>query len=160
MDTIDPEQGEVLLWIPPYRPRPRGVTELLLVSLLLVALVVMACDTERADGPTYLAVYEVEVANQETFYVAVATKAQMATADARLASQQSGIVHGSVVRGDGGFNDDYDWHLAPESITFPDLTMEVCDGRPASDVQADIPYWADTIGYYCPWGARFVRRVT
>lgn len=127
---------------------------------LLLALGLAGCDTSDFSPE---AVYEVEIApiggDPERFLLGVATAEQIALADAALASRREGVIHGIVVRGDGGFNTSYSWHLGPESVTFPDLAMEVCDGRPRSDVESDIDYWVETIGVYCPWGARVVRRV-
>ena len=124
----------------------------------LCALAFAACDT---SAPA-LAVYEVEIDTldgPERFRLGLATDAQVDQADAALATGRVGVVHGTVVRGDGGVNEGYSWHLDPASVTFPDLAIEVCDGRPRSDVEADLDYWTDTIGVYCPWGARLVRRI-
>jgi hypothetical protein len=57
------------------------------------------------------------------------------------------------VRGDGGFNAPWSWHLDPLSIAVPDASIELCDGRP-SMVQSDLDYWVDTVHTYCPWAAR------
>ena len=151
-------QDTVLLWIPPHRSRPRGVIELLMTLLLGVILVFAACDSKSAEK-SYAAVYEVEVADQERFFVALATESQIEMAEKWMAEGRVGVLHGTVARGNGGFNDPYDWHLDPATVSFPDMAMEVCDGRPESDVQADVDYWVERIGYYCPWGARLVRRV-
>ncbi len=124
----------------------------------LCALALAACDS--VDSP--LAVYQVEIATgdgPEQFRLGLATEAQVAQAEAALTAGRVGVVHGTVVRGDGGVNDGYSWHLDPASVTFPDLAIEVCDGRPRSDVEADLDYWAETVGVYCPWGARLVARV-
>ncbi|MGB3541788.1 hypothetical protein [Rubrivirga sp.] len=128
----------------------------LFIACSLVALA--ACDS---SDPIALAVYEVEVATldgPERFRLGLDTEAQVDHAEAALAAGRVGVVHGTVVRGDGGFNDSYSWHLDPASVTFPDLAIEVCDGRPRSDVEADLDYWAETIGVYCPWGARLLSR--
>ena len=130
--------------------------------LVLCALLAFAaCDaSDPALRP--LAVYEAEVATfdgPERFRVAVATDEQAALADAALATGRVGVVHGTLAPGDGDVNADYSWHLVPETITFPDLAIEVCDGRPRSDVEADLDYWLGTVGIYCPWGARLTRRV-
>ena len=117
----------------------------------------VACD----DGPLYpddMAVFEVEVAG-ERFRIGLTTATRIEQAEALLASGAENNVHGTLRRGSGRFNAPYSWHLDPATVTFPDLTMEVCDGRPQSDVQADIDYWVDTVKYYCPWGAKIVARV-
>jgi hypothetical protein len=45
------------------------------------------------------------------------------------------------------------WHPAADDMSFADFTIELCDGCPA-DIEADQPYWFDTVGQYCPWSAR------
>lgn len=158
MEENRESESRVLLWIPPHRFNPRGLIELILGSALVVVLFFAACDT-GSDSTDYLAVYEVRVTEDESFLLAVATPEQMQLAEQRMAEGPVGAIHGEVVRGDGGFNQPYGWHLVPSSVTFPDMTMELCDGRPNSDVQSNIDYWVDTVKYYCPWGAEIVRRV-
>ena len=131
------------------------MTRRLLLALLLA---LAACDTEGSS----LAVYDVEVDTldgPETFHVAVASDSQIADADAALAAGRVGVIHGTLAAGDGGVNDGYSWHLVPETVSFPDVAIEACDGRPRSDVEGDLDYWIDTVGIYCPWGARLTRRV-
>ena len=121
--------------------------------IAFIALSGTACDdTTSVDDR---AVFELEVTG-ERFRIALTDPVQIARAEALLQSGAEQNVHGTLKRGDGGFNAPYGWHLDPSTVTFPDLTMEVCDGRPNSDVQSDISYWVDTIKYYCPWGARVV----
>lgn len=73
--------------------------------------------------------------------------------DARRWSGTVGVVAGRIVRGDGGFNTPWSWHLDPLSIEVPDASIELCDGRP-SMVQSDLDYWVDTVHTFCPWSAR------
>ena len=155
--NADEQQAPVLLWIPPHRFRPRGVVEVLLASLLVIVLFFVACD---GGGPKdrYLGVYEVEV-NEERFFIALDNETQVEQAEARLADSVEAVIHGTLVRGDGGFNEPYGWHLDPVTVTFPDMAMEVCDGRPQSEVEDHLEYWFESVGYYCPWGARVLRRV-
>ena len=133
--------------------RFRQPMRLPLASFLLA---LAACDSD--PSPVH-PVYVVNVADQEDFRIALATAAQRAEAESLLASGRDRIVHGRLARGDGGFNAPYHWHLVPESVTFVDQTIEACSGRPMSDVEADLDYWVDTLGTFCPWGARIVRRI-
>ena len=129
-----------------------------LTAAVAALLAVSACDT--AAPP--LAVYEVEVNTAdgpERFRLGLSTDAQVAEAEAALASGRVGVIHGTLAPGDGGVNDGYSWHLVPETVSFPDLAIEVCDGRPRTDVEGDLDYWLGTVGVYCPWGARLTRRV-
>ena len=135
--------------------RARHAASLAVVAVLAVGAA--ACD----GGPAYpedMAVFEVDVAG-ERFRIGLTSQTQIERAAALLASGAENNVHGTLRRGSGRFNAPYSWHLDPATVAFPDLTMEVCDGRPQSDVQSDVDYWVDTVKYYCPWGARIVARV-
>ena len=68
------------------------------------------------------------------------------------------IPNGRILRGPGagGHNAPHPWHLDPEDIQIVDAAIEVCDGRP-SFVDANVGYFVDVVGRYCPWGARLVR---
>ena len=128
-----------------------------IASMAIVLGMGTAC-SDDATAPEDLAVYEVEVAG-ERFRVALQTEAQVTRAEELLASGAEQNVHGTLKRGNGGFNMTYSWHLDPSSVTFPDMTMEICDGRPQSEVEADVDYFVDTVKYYCPWGAKIVSRI-
>jgi hypothetical protein len=125
-------------------------------AVAAAVLLVAACDNPAEIEQT---VYEVEVAGGERFRISLTTAAQIERAEALLASGAENNVHGTLRRGAGGFNAPYSWHLDPVTVSFPDLTMEICDGRPQSDVQQDIDYWVDTVKFYCPWGATIVARM-
>ncbi len=159
MEEHRESEGRILLWIPPHQFSPRGLIEVILAVILVIVLFLVACSTGASESPEFVALYEVQVAEGERFILAVQNNEQMQLAEQRMADGVEGVIHGSVARGDGSFNEPYDWHLVPESVTFPDVAMEICDGRPSSDVQADIDYWVETVKYYCPWGARIIRRL-
>jgi hypothetical protein len=40
-------------------------------------------------------------------------------------------------------------------MSFAELAIELCDGCPAH-IEADKPYWLETVREYCPWSARVV----
>ncbi|HSL69378.1 MAG TPA: hypothetical protein VK864_04010, partial [Longimicrobiales bacterium] len=91
----------------------------------------------------------------ETFTIKVTNPNAYADLEARRKSGQIGVISGRIVRGDGGFNTGYSWHLDPATVEVVDLAIEVCDGRP-SDLEEDLDYWVDTVKNYCPWGAKVV----
>lgn len=109
--------------------------------------------TVPADG----AVFQVRV-QADTFSVRAETDGAIAGLEARLRSGQEGVVLGTLAAGDGGFNDPWNWHLVPGSIEVPDVAVEVCDGTPRM-VENDLEYWLETVGTYCPWSARVIRRL-
>ena len=64
-------------------------------------------------------------------------------------------VTGTVIRGDGGFNSPWSWHLDPGSVRLAEVSIELCDGRP-SLVEENLDYWLDTVHNYCPWSSKVV----
>ena len=125
----------------------------MLIRRLLLALSVTACgsdvDTMR-PAPAQEFVIEVE---GERFRIRTTNLATASALDARRRSGAIGVVAGRLVRGDGGFNAPWSWHLDMQSIEVPQVAIELCDGRP-SMVQSELDYWVDAVGTYCPWGAR------
>lgn len=45
------------------------------------------------------------------------------------------------------------FHSDPADMSWPELAMEVCDGRP-SDVEHDKAHWISDIKRWCPWGTK------
>lgn len=76
---------------------------------------------------------------------------------------QRNFINGPIDYGNGGCNHNADhwflWHFIPDQWNLVALAIEVCDGCPYSDVDADTAYWVGTIGQYCPWSGRPVREV-
>ncbi|HJU67208.1 MAG TPA: hypothetical protein VJ650_03100 [Gemmatimonadaceae bacterium] len=121
--------------------------------LLTLALGVTACGGDVASmrpEPAQEFVIEVE---GERFRLRTTNPATATALEARRRAGTLGVVAGRLVRGDGGFNAPWSWHLDPLSIEVPDASIELCDGRP-SMVQNDLDYWVDTVHTYCPWSAR------
>jgi hypothetical protein len=121
--------------------------------VLAFALGIIACGGD-ADSmrppPSQEFVIEVE---GERFRLRTSSPATATALDARRRSGALGVVAGRIVRGDGGFNTPWSWHLDPLSIEVPDASIELCDGRP-SMVQSDLDYWVDIVHTFCPWSAR------
>jgi hypothetical protein len=136
----------------------RSLTGTHWLRALLAGMAIAGCGDDAPAGPGRR-VYAVEVTG-ERFHVALERPEQIAQAEALLAAGRDVVVHGTLAHGDGGFNGPYRWHLVPGTVSFPDLAMEVCSGRPRSDVEADPAYWVDHLGLYCPWGARIVARAS
>lgn len=92
----------------------------------------------------------------EQFYVRATDPDAVAALNARVKSGEVSVVLGQVVRGDGGFNAPWGWHLDPASVEVADAAMELCDGRP-SMVQKDVGKWIAEARVFCPWSAKVVR---
>ncbi len=122
-------------------------------GLLVFTLLINACGGDVASmRPTPAQEFVIEV-EDEQFWLRTTNPATASALDARRRSGTLGVVVGRIVRGDGGFNTPWSWHLDPVSIEVPQVAIELCDGRP-SMVQGDLDYWVDTVRTYCPWAAR------
>jgi hypothetical protein len=134
------------------------MTLLALVAVLLVLLGLVACADTSVALDDAAPVFVIEVSGEE-FRVQVTDPVESARLQARLASGESGVLSGAILPGSGGVNAPWSWHLDPTSVHAPDASIELCDGRP-SMVEADLDYWIETVGQFCPWGARVVRRAS
>jgi len=118
------------------------------LTLLLLLLGLGACRKTAQEGVivTFL------VAGREEYKIQLTDPADIAIAQQLFAGEEAPrIPNGRIVYDDPGVNDDYSWHIDPETIEFADFTTEVCDGLP-SDVEQGIL----TSDYYCPWAAEVI----
>ena len=131
----------------------------------------MGADSHRVEmgiPPTGEKMQQVDfvvMVKDEEFIIRLVDEKQIDHARARLAGkEQQGIVDGTLADGDGGFNRDpksgknWSWHMVPETVSFPQLTAEVCDGRP-SDVEEDKEHWIKSVKQFCPWSAKIVQEL-
>lgn len=137
--------------------------QLLIAAVVAVAAVLTAAACGRSsptDPGGQGAVFRILSSSEsgETFDVLIHDPQRIAEAQSLVGEGHVKIINGRLARGDGGFNAPWSWHMVPASIEFADVTIEVCDGRP-SDVEADVDYWVDTVGRFCPWGTEVVARV-
>jgi hypothetical protein len=74
------------------------------------------------------------------------------------------FISGSIDHGNGGYNHNaghwFLWHFTPGQWELAEMAIEVCDGCPYSDVDADTAYWVSNIGSYCPWSSKVAREVS
>jgi hypothetical protein len=120
--------------------------------VLVFALALTACGSS-VDMARPLPAQEFVIEVQgERFRLRTSDPATASALDARRRSGTVGVVAGRLIRGDGGFNAPWSWHLDPRSIGVPQASIELCDGRP-SMVQSNLDYWVD-VGSFCPWSAR------
>ena len=126
-------------------------------AYMMALLPLLGCEGGATESePGTEVVFTIEVSG-ESFLARSSDAGTIAALDARLASGVSGVILGELAAGDGGFNAPWGWHWIPGTIEVPDASIELCDGRP-SMVEADLPYWIDTVEAFCPWGATVVAR--
>ena len=124
------------------------MTVLRALALVALALTALACD-ESPTSPTGGAVVTFDVQG-ERFRVWLPTPEQIAAARAAQAGGPADIPTGRIVSGTQ-VNTGWSWHL--EDVSFAEVTIEVCDGRP-SDVERQGTSFGG--GRFCPWTARIV----
>ena len=125
---------------------------LLLLAPVLVTLLAGCGGNDAADVPAF--VFRMRgLPEAESFVVQTSNAQFIADARAQLAlpqQQRRLFPVGRLVAGHGNHNFPWSWHL--ERVQLAEMSIELCDGRP-SMVEADLRYWIDTVGSFCPWGA-------
>jgi len=123
-----------------------------LLFLSLALLVAVCADTTSA--PVTEPVFVIDVGGQQ-FRVRVTDPASIADFEERRREAEAGIVAGPLRAGDGGFNAPWSWHLDPATVHVADVSIGLCGGTPAA-VEADLEYWLNQVGDFCPAGARVI----
>lgn len=74
------------------------------------------------------------------------------------------MINGYLDNGSGGFNHNashwFQWHFPVSEWGLADFAIEVCDGRPYTDVDSDTAYWIGVVGQFCPWNSHAAREVS
>lgn len=131
---------------------------LLLTLILTSSSLLAACEPPVVPHPYaggVLATFEV---TGETFQVWVTNEATIEQLFAMqrgesMANIPNGPIHRSP--GQGDHNAPWNWHLDPELTHMAEVTIELCDGAP-SFVEANVDYFVDEVGQYCPWAAELL----
>jgi hypothetical protein len=124
--------------------------KLLWSAAFVCASVGIGCGDDTPTSPSPAAVVTFSVAG-ETFRVALTTTEQVAAARAAEAGGPARIPNGRIVSGTQ-VNTGWNWHL--EDLTFAEVTIELCDGRPSDVQQAGSQFGG---GRFCPWTAAILR---
>lgn len=126
-------------------------------AALLTLGVFAACGEATGPDENAVATFLLEVSGEQ-FRVQVTSEAEAAAFRERMQSGEEGVISGKLVAGSGGINSPWKWHLQASTVHVADIAIEVCDGRP-SMVDADLAYWLNSVGQFCPWGAKVVHEV-
>src|SRR5258708_4749171 len=122
----------------------------LLPAAALGATLAIACADDAPTTPSSGALVTFAVGT-ETFRVALTTTDQVAAARAAQSGGPARIPIGRIVPGTQ-VNAGWTWHL--EEVTFAQVTIELCDGRP-SDVERQGTGFGG--GRFCPRSASILR---
>src|SRR5688572_30817678 len=128
----------------------------LLVGFSLVLIMISSCKKDSGFNPDpEWRFFEVAIRNASTddwrdsaFVVATKDAALLQKIEAQLAlpeADRKKIVAGKLARGNGGYNKNaghsFKWRIQEDDWDIVDLTIELSDGRPYSDVDVNIDYW-------------------
>jgi hypothetical protein len=146
-------------------------TLLLMICIAFVLLfMIYSCKKETATGELHY--YEVGVKGDvaewrdSSFIVATNNNSLVAKIDAQLLLpvDQRQIVNGQLVAGNGGYNKNashqFKWHFKEDDWSLADLSIEIYDGRPYSDLDIDTDYWLNTVKRFAPWGSYIKREIS
>lgn len=117
--------------------------------------------TPRANMAAY---FDITTYPGETpFVIKLTDPAKIQKARDILAGTETDAIHviGRIVKRQADYNPNYDFYLDPDTISFFDAAIEVCDA-PASYVndhldEAGGPFLPGL--YWCPWSSRLVREL-
>jgi hypothetical protein len=154
---------------------------MLRLCVLSALLFAVACSSDPAPSPV-LHYYEVglRVATDEPAEKISGledwrdTSFVVATADTQLIRKikeqlmlpvpQRQIVNGALAPGNGGYNrngsHNFKWHFKEDNWHLTDMSAEVLDGRPYSDVDVEYTYWMDTVKRFSPWHSYIKKEIT
>lgn len=121
-----------------------------LSAALCGAALAVACGDDSPTSPSAAAVATFAVGG-ETFRVALTSAEQVAAARAAQHGGPARIPVGRIAVGTQ-VNAGWSWHL--EDLTFAEVTIELCDGRPSDVERAGVQFAG---GRFCPWTATVVR---
>lgn len=73
------------------------------------------------------------------------------------AVSQRKILMGKIMEGSGGYNKnaahEFAWHYKEDAWELVDVSAEIYDGRPYSDLDQHPDYWLGNLKRYSPWGS-------
>jgi Secretion system C-terminal sorting domain len=67
-------------------------------------------------------------------------------------------INGFIASGNGGYNKNashnFLWHYVENQWDLQPISIEVCDGKPYTDIDLDTTYWLGTLKIFCPWASK------
>jgi hypothetical protein len=80
-----------------------------------------------------------------------------------LPVSQRKIVTGQLVSGSGGYNKnasyEFKWRFKEDDWELTEVSAEIFDGQPYTDVDTDIDYWLNTVKRFAPWSSYIKREI-
>ncbi len=141
-------------------PRPSAILFAAALGLILSVAGCSSKSSEPGNGvPPGHTLIRFSMASDGTgaqdFMAATDDSAVVAAVQSQLAlppGQRTMFIIGPIERGSAGHNLAWRWHFVPGEWQLAETAIELCDGNPML-VDADVDYWVDTVGQFCPWGS-------
>lgn len=140
------------------------------ILILLSALVVISSSCSKDDEKSYR-YFEVgfngtaEDWRDSAFVVATADLLLVNKVLEQLQKPVSArqILMGKIISGNGGYNKNathnFTWHYKEDEWELVDVSAEIYDGRPYSDLDKDPDYWLGTLKRFSPWGSYIRKKI-
>lgn len=140
-------------------------------TILLALLVLTMAASCKKDKDAPLRYFEVGMKTnpadwRDSSFVAATNDPQLLIqieAELNKPVAQRKIVAGPLVAGSGGYNKNaghtFNWRLDEREWKLTDLTAEIMDGRPYSDVELNLAYYKDTVKGYGSWGSYIKKEI-
>ena len=142
------------------------------IALLLIAMLAITGNSCKKENKPVMQYFEVGFKSvpadwrDSAFVVATANPALILEIETQLNLPvlQRKIVAGGLATGDGGYNKNathhFKWHLKEDDWKLTDVSIEIYDGRPYSDLDLHTAYWMDTVKRFAPWNSYIRKKVT
>ena len=145
----------------------------LLAFIFITAVIFTFCKKEKEvpDEEDEYIYYEVGFKSNPSnwrdtaFVVRTDNQKLIQQADAQLALPvaERKIVFGTLAAGDGGYNKNashvFNWHFKEDTWSLVDVTVEIYDGKPYTDVHLNIHYWLNTMTRFGAWGSYIKKKL-
>jgi len=126
------------------------------VVVILVCSLLASCGSGGDAPPSTTSAFVFRMRGlpaSEEFRVTISSPLVIAQARAQLLlpeAQRRLFASGPIGAGNGGHNTGWSWHFS--NVSLVEAAIELCDGRP-SMVEANLDYWLNTVGTFCPWSS-------
>ena len=135
------------------------------------ALLIMIYSCKKDSGHSPLHYYEVGFKSNtadwrdSSFIVATTNDSLISEIETQLSLpvSQRKIVTGQLIPGNGGYNKnasyEFKWRFKEDNWELTEISAEIYDGRPYSDVDTDTDYWLNTVKRFAPWSSYIKREI-
>jgi len=136
--------------------------------ILLLLTATISCKKDHDDNLTYYEVgmkYNSDEWRDTAFIVATANRELIQQIEVQLQQPvlQRKMVIGTLAPGSGEYNKnathEFKWHFKEDEWGLAEVTIEIYDGRPYSDVDADTTYWLQSVKRFAPWDSYIRKKI-